>query len=186
MTMETSKPKKPKSKSKKKSKSKSKHKKTSKSKNPVSSDPLLAPGTELKPHQKEAVGWVKSRERLRYDGCLGGFNMDDTGLGKTLTMLYATISDWTAIKDTYDDETFINTTLIVCTASTLNVWYRQELLNRTTFPRDKVTLYWGTNRKDFVRYEDVSSSKWGIMNTVRKQIGCWGLASFPFRLGVLS
>ena len=97
---------------------------------------------ELKYHQKTALTWLLARESNRLWGCLGGFLLDDTGLGKTLTMLALAASTQSMLP-----------TMVVCPSYIIPVW-ATEISKHTTIPNHKVLTYHGKNRMEALRLSD--------------------------------
>lgn len=81
--------------------------------------------TQLQPHQQYAVRWIKAHESR--PGFVGGFNMDEVGLGKTRETLGSINSN----------------TLVVCPAVIVDVWAEEAV--KSNWP-GKVIIYNGSNR----------------------------------------
>ena len=81
--------------------------------------------TQLQPHQQFAVKWIQQCESR--PGFVGGFNMDEVGLGKTRETLGAINSN----------------TIVVCPAAIVDVWVEEA--TKSNWP-GKVMVYNGTKR----------------------------------------
>lgn len=84
----------------------------------------LALGQRLKDQQAKALPFMRSREIKNHRGCVGGFNMDDPGTGKT--MLFTTLIAMDACTLSQQSEWWRTATLVVVPSlEVAQVWHNE-------------------------------------------------------------